>query len=242
MTQPKLVLWQYFISPFADKVRRVLHLKGLDYDVREVKITETGRLKSVSPTGKFPVLETAGKYIVDSTDIFDYLDELVPDPGITPEDPKEAGLARIFEDWADESLYFYDLTMRSWPQNVEWLLDDLLQFEPKGWKQSLLRFLIPKGLPKATKAQGLGRKSQDIVTRDVTVLFEALESQLAESDWLASKDLSRADIAVRSMTYVINRAVEGRAALDGLPKVRAWEARVDKLTLPAPADNSRPKP
>ncbi|MEM7570199.1 MAG: glutathione S-transferase family protein [Pseudomonadota bacterium] len=240
MTQQQtLLLWQYFISPFSDKVRRALHYKGLDYNVREVKITETGKLKSVSPTGKFPVLETEGRFIVDSTDILDHLDALVPERLLTPADPREAALAAIFEDWADESLYFYDLTMRSWPANIDWLLDDLFIFEKKGWKQSLLRRLIPSALPKQTRAQGLGRKAPEKLTAELKALFEGIDALVADGGWLVSSEISRADLSVRAMTYVINRAVEGRAVFDALPNLRAWEAKVDALTLPEPANNDR---
>ncbi|MEO0413282.1 MAG: glutathione S-transferase family protein [Pseudomonadota bacterium] len=238
--QHTLVLWQYAISPFSDKVRRVMHLKGLSYTVREVKISETGRLKKVSPTGKFPVLETAGRFIVDSTDILDHLETLAPSPGTMPQEPREAALAVIFEDWADESLYFYDLTMRAWPQNIDWLLDDLFVAEAKGMKQSVLRFLIPKALPKTTKAQGLGRKAPEKLSAELQVLFEGLNTLVSDGGWLVSTQMSRADIAVRAMTYVINRAIEGRAILDQLPHLRAWETKVDALTLAEPANNTRP--
>lgn len=237
---PKLTLWQYEISPFADKVRRAAHYKGVTYAVREVLISETGKLKSVSPTGKFPVLQVAGDFIVDSTDIFAYLEELAPEPSLTPSNPSDAALATILEDWADESLYFYDLAIRSWPQNIEWLLDDLLKYEPKGWKHKLLRKLIPKATPKIAQRQGIGRKDHKTIVNEITVLFEAVEALLDGNDWLVSDAMSGADIAVRSMTFVMNRAVEGRAAMDVLPNLRAWEARVDKLTLPKPVIKDRP--
>ncbi|MEM6683228.1 MAG: glutathione S-transferase family protein [Pseudomonadota bacterium] len=238
----KLTLWQYDISPFSDKVRRAAFYKGLDYDVREVLISETGKLKHISPTGKFPVLETNGQYIVDSTDILAFFEELQPEPSLTPAAPRDAALATILEDWSDESLYFYDLSMRAWPQNMDWFLDDLLRHEPKGWKNWLFRKLIPSQLPKAGKQQGIGRKTQATITKDITSLFTAISALLDGKEWLVGDSLSHADLAVRSMTYVINRAIEGRAALDTLADVRAWEARVDGLTLAEPADNERPTP
>lgn len=237
---PKLTLWQYEISPFADKVRRAAFYKGVEYDIREVLISETGKLKTVSPTGKFPVLQVAGDFIVDSTDIFNYFDEHAPEPSLTPRNPRDAALATILEDWADESLYFYDLAIRSWPQNIEWLLDDLLKYEPKGWKHKLLGKLIPKATPKIAQRQGIGRKDHTTIVNEITVLFEAIEALVDGNDWLVGDTMSSADIAVRSMTFVMNRAVEGRAALDKLPNVRKWEARVDKLTLPGPANNDKP--
>lgn len=232
---PTMTLWQHQISPYADKVRRVMHFKGIEFAVREVMLMETPKLKSVSASGKFPVLEVAGKFIIDSTDICDFLETEHPAKPLSPEEPRDAALSCLLEDWADESLYFYDLTMRSWPQNIEWLLDDLLIHQPPGFANKMLRKMIPKRMVKNTKVQGVGRKDQSTVVRDITRLFEAVDTLIQTNKWLIGDEMSRADIAVRSMTLVINRAVEGRAALDALPKLRAWEARVDKLTLPKPA-------
>jgi glutathione S-transferase len=95
---------------------------------------------------------------------------------VAPDDPRDAGLATILEDWADESLYFYDLTMRPWPQNREWFVRDLLHHEPKGFGRTLLERLIPGALQKVTKAQGLGRKSEATVVSDLTGLYDALEA------------------------------------------------------------------
>ena len=38
-------LYQFEISPFCDKVRRILNVKGQRYTIREVKISEAGRLR-----------------------------------------------------------------------------------------------------------------------------------------------------------------------------------------------------
>ena len=53
-----LVLHQFEVSPFCDKVRRVLHFKHKSFETREVPPTETlVRLRRLNPTGKVPVLE-----------------------------------------------------------------------------------------------------------------------------------------------------------------------------------------
>ncbi len=76
-----ITLYEFDISPFCDKVRRILNLKRTPYRRREVKIAEVGRLKkTVSPTGKYPALEIAGRSIVDSTDIALEIEALFPIP------------------------------------------------------------------------------------------------------------------------------------------------------------------
>lgn len=226
-----ITLYQFEISPFADKVRRVLRLKGLDFDVVEVPISKPGKYKGVSPTGKFPALVHDGGTIVDSTDILRWLEAHAPHPPIGPDHPRDRALATILEDWADESLYFYDLTMRNWPQNRAWFLDDLLVHE-RGAGRKLLAALIPGALGKVARTQGLGRKSEATVTADLAMLYQALADLLGDAEWLAGPRLSSADIAVRVMVNVLERTNEGRALLEERPALARWAERVDAAAPP----------
>jgi len=73
-----LTLYQYELSPYADKVRRLLRLKGVAYATVEVPVSKPGKFKHISPTGKFPALEHDGRIIVDSSDICRHLDVAPP--------------------------------------------------------------------------------------------------------------------------------------------------------------------
>ena len=226
----KPVLYQYQISPFCDKVRRAMHLKGVPYEVAEVPLILTAKFKAVSPTRKFPAVDFGGEIIVDSSAILAHLDRLVPVPALLPADPKARADALILEDWADESLYFYDIVMRSWPQNSALFLDDLLHAET-GLKRTLLASVIPGMHKKLGNAQGLGRKAQADVTAELGKLYDALVVRLDGREWLAGDAISIADIAVRSMHFVIDRTIEGKRLTDARPALAAWAARVDRLTL-----------
>lgn len=227
-----IALHQFEISPYADKVRRALRLKGLAFTVVEIRIGEAGRHRATSPTGKFPVLVMDDTSVVDSTDILLHLDRIVPEPRLAPDDPRDAALATILEDWADEALYFYDLTMRGWPRNRDWFLSDLLAHEPAGLKRTLLARVIPGALAKVTRAQGLGRKSPATVVADLARQLDALDSRLDGADWLAGPRLSSADLAVRVMVNVLERTVEAAALLAARPALAAWCARVDAAAPP----------
>lgn len=224
-------LYQFEISPYADKVRRALRWKGLQFKTVEVLVSRRNAHKAVSPTGKFPAIVDEGRTIVDSTDILRYLDARYPEKRIAPDHPRDAALATILEDWADESLYFYDLTMRPWPQNREWFVNDLLAHE-SGLTRSMLARAIPGAISKAAAAQGLGRKSQATVVSDLTALYDALESLLEGVDWLAGPRISSADLAVRVMTNVLDRTVEGWALRQARPRIDAWSRRVDDAAPP----------
>jgi glutathione S-transferase len=225
-----LVLYQFEISPFCDKIRRVLNYKGLDYAIHEVKLLEAGRLKHVSPAGKYPVLDYRGRMVPDSTDIAHYLEQAHPSPPLIPTDPREAALCHIFEDWADESLYFIEMTMRlAWPNNAKRWLPELVKHENALGKR-LGRAFAPGAVRSQSRAQGTGRKHKDAVVADVARHFGALEALLGGRRFLASDALSLGDISVYAQIACIKETDEGAPLIAGFPAVRDWFHRVGTLT------------
>lgn len=226
-----ITLYEFDISPFCDKVRRILNLKRTPYRRREVKIAEVGRLKkTVSPTGKYPALEIAGRRIVDSTDIALEIEALFPDPAIYPADPRRRALAHMIEDWADESLYFYEMTMRfTWPENAKRFIPSLLKAEGAFLKAVGPR-LVPGALGRIVKAQGVGRKTKGQILAEVERHTEAVSAWLGEDAWLAGGALSIADIAVFVQLACIRQTPEGAAIIGRFPAVEDWMARTDKAT------------
>lgn len=228
---PDLLLHQFEVSPFAAKVRRALRYKQLPFTVRNYAVADAGRIKrTISPSGKTPVLEYEGRLIVDSTTILRHLEERWPERPIYPADPAERALALILEDWADESLFFYDLTMRGWPGNVDWLLRDVLSHD-RGLGRWLFARVLPRGIAKMTAAQGLGRKDPQTVTAELATLLDQMVAMVERREFLVGSALSVADIAVAAMCTVIARATEAAELLAARPAIGAWLERVDALTF-----------
>ncbi len=226
-----ITLYQYEISPFCDKVRRALTLKGLNHEIIEILPSARNKYNRISPTGKFPALDHDGTIVIDSTEILRYLETLAPEPPLYPADPRAHALTVLLEDWADESLYFYDLTMRNWPHNRAWFVADLLRHE-NPFVRKLLGALIPGALLKIAKAQGIGRKDPVVVTRDLCQLYDAAAALLRKSRWLTGDTITAADLAVFAMMFVIRRTTEGEAALAARPELLAWFDAVDVATKP----------
>jgi glutathione S-transferase len=230
-TEPGLLLHQYQVSPFAAKVRRCLHYKGIPFEVANYGLSGVGKVRKLSPAGKAPVLEHDGRMLADSSDIIRHLEECFPDRPVFPSHPRERALAHTLEDWADESLYYYDLTMRSWPGNAQWLADDLVM-EDSGLMKRLLHLLAPRIIGKQARDQGTARKPHATVCADVARHFEAINTLVTDRPWLVGEALSIADIAVASMLTVLERAAEAKALMAEQPALLEWLQRVDALSLP----------
>ena len=226
-----ITLYQFEISPFCDKTRRAMTYKGLDFEIKEMLISEQDKNLAVSPTHKFPVIDCDGERVVDSTDIAYFLEARYPSPPLIPSDPRERATMHIIEDWADESLFPYDLAMRGlWEHNVPLLIDDIFKYETPEL-QKMFAETVPEGIRQQLTADGLGRKDRDTILADVRRHFDAINALVETGPWLVGSQLSYADIAVAAMLFVMNRAREGEEMLDEYPAIRAWQKKVDKVTL-----------
>ncbi len=95
------------------KISRALRFKGIPFDTVNYNGILGAKVPLLSKVGKVPVIDHNGQRIQDSTRIARYLDEAFPDtPRLYPEDPNQKALAELWEDWADESLYFYEVYLR----------------------------------------------------------------------------------------------------------------------------------
>ena len=88
MSRP--VLYDYFRSSAAYRVRIALNLKGVDYESRTVNLLDGAQkgaeYRKRNPQGLVPALEIDGKLLTQSLAIIDYLDASFPEPRFVPED------------------------------------------------------------------------------------------------------------------------------------------------------------
>jgi glutathione S-transferase len=228
-----IVLHQFEISPFCDKIRRILHVKGQPYEVREVPpsraITEVRRINRI---GKLPTIEDDGRVVADSTEIAYYLEERFPDPPLLPKHPLERALVHVLEDWADESLYFYEMTLRfTLPHNRRRWLPVLMKYEAP-WFQRIAPFVMPMVFKSRVRTQGVGRKATEAVVADVERHVGAVDGLVGDGQWLVGSALTLADIAVFVQFVCIRGSDEGTRLIAAHPRVAAWMERVDAATQP----------
>ncbi len=225
-----IVLHQNESSPFCDKVRRALHFKKRAFESREVPLHETiVRVGALSPVGKVPVIEHQGTVIADSSEIVRYLDRVFPEPPLFPGSPRERALCHVLEDWADESLYFFELWFRFMlPHNAGESSRTASRSEPPLLRRAA-QAAMPTFVRNVLRAQGLGRKEPERVLADFARHVEALAG-LLDGDWLVGDAMTIADISVYAqLAYALDTG-EGAAVLADRPRVLAWMERVNAAT------------
>jgi len=105
-------LFQSPTSMFCEKVRIVLALKNIPYEVVDVKKDDRKSLIEYSAQRKVPVMDYQGQCIIDSTYICALLEEKYPENSIYPSGASDKGLCLMLEDWSDEVLIHAIHSMR----------------------------------------------------------------------------------------------------------------------------------
>jgi len=225
-----LTLYQFPTSPFCEKVRRILNYKKIDFRTIDVPRREVARFSTISKTGKFPAIDLDGTTVFDSTDIAYFIEGRFPSPPLLSSKPHEAAMIHVLEDWADESLYFYELAVRlSWRHNFE--KKAVFEFLPTMPWLDLKEAVetVPAMVHEAVTRQGLGRKPVEMIVQDVHRHFQSLDGFLSAGEWLGGAEFSLADIAVAVQVNAILYAGEAEALVVQFPRITDWLLRVDAL-------------
>jgi len=88
MSRP--VLYDYYRSSAAYRVRIALNLKGVDYEQRPVNLADSAQrsddYRALNPQGLVPMIEIDGHRLTQSLAIMVYLDQTIPEPALMPRD------------------------------------------------------------------------------------------------------------------------------------------------------------
>lgn len=200
-----IVLHQWEISPFCQKVARALRVKGLEYDTIDYNGILGAKVGGLSKVGKVPVLDIDGERIQDSTRIARWLDEHYPEPALYPREPLDRVQAELWEDLSDELLYWYEVHYRATDKEA---LNIAVEMSCKGRpaaERIAVKAALPLGLRHQLKNQGLGRMTKQDIDAEFLRLLDRIDTALSVSGWLAGDSLSIADISVGSQLLEIDR-------------------------------------
>ena len=120
-----LILHHYPSSPFSEKIRLVLGLKKLAW--KSVTVPSVApKPDVVALTGGYrrtPFLQIGADIYCDSALICDVLEHAQPEPLLYP--PHLKGVARVFAQWADSSLFWAAMTYNLQPRGAAVLFANL---------------------------------------------------------------------------------------------------------------------
>lgn len=224
----EIVLHQWEISPFCRKVRKILQYKQLDYTTQNYNGLLALKVSRVSKAGKLPVLEHAGEWIQDSSDIAEFLEQRYPHPALLPSDPLQQAQALLWEDWADEALYWYDIYFRFLDRRALQLTIPILCADRPQYEAWIIGRLAPIIYGQQLRAQGLGRLSRDRVEAKFFQHLDRMEIVLTQQPWLAGGELTIADIAVAAQLEEILRTSALKERILAYPKLSNWLTRMNQ--------------
>jgi len=224
--KPKIVLHQWEISPFCRKAARMLEFKGLAYEVVNYNGLRGMLAQRLSPVGKLPVIDVDGQRLQDSTRIARFLDERFPDVPLYPADAQQRAMAELWEDWADEALYWYEVYFRVKDPAA---LDQAAAISCEGrpaFERTPVKLTLKLTLGQMLRAQGLGRLPQSEVEAEFGRHLDRIETLLSPAGWLVGERKTIADIAVGSQLLEVVRTSPLRREIERRPRLAAWIQRI----------------
>jgi maleylacetoacetate isomerase/maleylpyruvate isomerase len=188
-----LVLYDYWRSSSAWRVRFALHHKGLTYQRRFVNLRASEQLsdehKTLSPLGVVPCLLVNGRPLCESVAILEYLEDVVPEKALLPHDPWRRARVRQLVELVNSGIQ---------PLQNLVVLDHLSSDE--GIRQSWVRHFNQRGLVALESA------------------LAGVEAEFGSGPYSFGDQLTLADVY---LVPQVATAIRFQVPMDPYPRVRA---------------------
>lgn len=209
-------------STCSQRVRFVLNAKKLPFDEVKLNLLEGDQLKpeylKLNPNGVVPTLDHDGAIVTDSTVITEYLDEVSPRDGFTPENPVARARMRALMHYMDEmpapAVRVPTFNLAFLPKFQAMSREQFVAMaESKPLRKEFMLTMGQTGFPKAEMDAALARLRRS---------YERMDREIESSGgpWLLGKDISLADVA--AMPALVRMHDLNFADWQDLPRVVAW--------------------
>jgi glutathione S-transferase len=209
-------------STCSQRVRFVLNAKELPFAEVKLNLLEGDQLKpdylKLNPNGVVPTLDHDGAIVTDSTVITEYLDEVVPQNGFTPEDPVLRARMRALMHFIDEmpaaAVRVPTFNLAFLPSFQKMSRDEFVAMaESKPLRREFMMTMGQTGFPKVEMDAALARLRRS---------YERMDRKIATSGgpWLIGRDISLADVA--AMPALVRMQDLGMPDWQDLPHVVTW--------------------
>jgi glutathione S-transferase len=196
-----LMLYQFPISHYCEKIRWALDYKGLPYTKNNLLPGFHARVvKKIAPKPDVPVIMHDNRVVQNSSDIITYLDKTFPDNPLTPDVPEYQQQARQWESYVDENVgpyirlycYYYFL------DRPDLLLPLFNQGQP--WHKKLaFRLVFPGVRAVMRKFMNINSRTAATSLKKLERAIDKLHSHLEQNPFLAGDKFSRADLAAAAL-------------------------------------------
>ena len=197
-----LILHQFAISHFCEKIRWALDYKGIKYQLRShVPGLHAKPVKRLSAQTQVPVLEyEKGLAIHGSANIIDWLDENYAEKPLTPVDPEHAAQARDWEHIMDQQLgpdvrrVCYDTLLNHKAISVA-----LLGAGTHWYGKPFLSMIYSKLVPMTRKGLQINEEAIKASRLNIVSTISDLAAARNEQGYLVGNSFTRADLTAAAL-------------------------------------------
>ena len=212
----EILLHHYPLSPFAEKVRRILGFKGLGWSSVHIPMMMP-KPDVVALTGghrRTPILQIGADVYCDTALIADVLEHLAPTPTLYPEHAK--GLTRTVAQWADTLLFPVAMAYHWQPKGAEYVFQQLGTVDAAAFAAD-----------RTAMRGGQARMALPEATITYKSYLRRIANMLEHSPYLCGQTPSLADFAVyHPVWFTIKNVPMLSGILDATPQVRSWFDRM----------------
>ena len=223
-----LVLHHAWRSSASRRVRLCLEEKGLAYEGHVVDLAKmehhAPEYLKINPNGVIPALIHAGRPLYESGTICEYLDEVFPDPPLSPDNAYDRANMRNWVRHVDERIH--NLIIFNWRHQLQkvaekWtdaeLAEHLKKIPSKERQESWLRVARRP----YTEEERAGARAK------LVELLDRMEGTLKQTSWLAGQRYTIADIAVVPFVKRIEEEIApDQMTASAHPRVAGWWAAI----------------
>jgi glutathione S-transferase len=244
-----LVVHGLDLSYFTGKLEAFLRAKGIRYRLHEMDTRDFAACARATGVRQMPQVECPdGGWLTDTTLILRHLEGLHPEPATTPGAPHLRFLARLLEDFGDESLWRPALYYRWAFADDAWLMSGriaagMLRDVPLPF---FLRRLVIRARQRRLylRGDGVTRATAPAIERLYLETLDAMEPALAEQPFLLGARPCEADFGFfgSMFRHFASDPTPARQMRERAPRTLSWVARLWALTpgdfagAPAPAE------
>ncbi len=206
----EIILHHYWMSPYAEKVRKILGYKGLHWKSVEIPVVAPKPDLTVLTGGyrKTPVLQVGADIFCDSDCIARRLEQLAPEPTLFP--PGTESFSYMIGEWQQELFTLAVHLATSIPGTI-----------PDGFIEDRMG-MFDAGLDVERIIRELPAKRDQLRAK-----ISLIEAQLKHGDFLIADAVSLADFSVYHPLFALMSAKELSSAFDPFPRTKAWMQRID---------------
>jgi len=196
-----LILYQFPISHFCEKIRWTLDHKRLEYQISNLLPgPHVSKTKKLAPKSSVPILVHDKMIIQNSSDIITYLDNTFQQHPLTPDQEDEKNEALNWEKYLDKEigvhlrLYIYSILL-----DHPSILIPLFCHNGPWYAKHFYKIIFPALRKKIIKYMNINEQTMQQSRQHLDKAIDKLYSHFQEHKFLVGNTFTRADLTAASL-------------------------------------------